>query len=197
MGDQLIYKHPLIQYKVFGGSALIVGLKEGAYLLKAIPTLEYIEIHHKQYPIVKQSISTDGISFGLTSSTYRYSFVTPWIALNEDNYKKYLTMRKNSKDANTLLGRILIGNILSMYKSIGYVVEDKVQMKVNLVEDEAIEVKKGIEMISFQRKFETNFLIPDFWGIGKSVSRGFGTVKRVEEKYYPQKEVIYDPKERA
>ena len=34
IGDRLIYKHPLIQYKVFGGSALIIGLKEGAYLLK-------------------------------------------------------------------------------------------------------------------------------------------------------------------
>jgi len=33
-GDELVYKHPLIQYKVLGGSALIVGLKEGAYLLK-------------------------------------------------------------------------------------------------------------------------------------------------------------------
>jgi len=34
-GDKLVYKHPLIQYKVLGGSALVVGLKEGAYLLKA------------------------------------------------------------------------------------------------------------------------------------------------------------------
>ncbi len=26
--------------------------------------------------------------------------------------------------------------------------------------------------------FTTNFLIPDYLGIGKSVSRGFGTVKK-------------------
>jgi hypothetical protein len=30
-GNKLIYKHPLIQYKVFSGSALVVGLKEGSY----------------------------------------------------------------------------------------------------------------------------------------------------------------------
>ena len=29
--------------------------------------------------------------------------------------------------------------------------------------------------------FSVNFEIPDYWGIGKSVSRGFGTVKRVAE----------------
>jgi hypothetical protein len=36
-------------------------------------------------------------------------------------------------------------------------------------------------MIGFLGNFSVNFEIPDYWGIGKSVSRGFGTVKRVDE----------------
>src|SRR3972149_8598446 len=64
-GDELIYKHPLIQYKVFGGSALVVGLKEGAYLLKAMPKLEALEIYHGKYPILKQNIVNNVIPFGL------------------------------------------------------------------------------------------------------------------------------------
>jgi hypothetical protein len=31
----------------------------------------------------------------------------------------------------------------------------------------------------FLGTFSVNFSTPDYWGIGKSVSRGFGTVKRV------------------
>lgn len=39
---------------------------------------------------------------------------------------------------------------------------------------------KGTPMMGFIGKFSVNFDIPDYWGIGKSVSRGFGTVKRVD-----------------
>ena len=39
---------------------------------------------------------------------------------------------------------------------------------------------KGTTMIDFLGTFSVNFEIPDYWGIGKSVSRGLGTVKRVE-----------------
>jgi len=35
-------------------------------------------------------------------------------------------------------------------------------------------------MLGFLGKFSVNFEIPDYWGIGKAVSRGFGTVKRVD-----------------
>jgi hypothetical protein len=36
-------------------------------------------------------------------------------------------------------------------------------------------------MLGFLGNFSVNFEIPDYWGIGKSVSSGFGTIKRVEE----------------
>mgnify|MGYP000253421783 CR=1 FL=1 len=41
------------------------------------------------------------------------------------------------------------------------------------------EALKGVPMLGFLGTFSVNFEIPDYWGIGKSVSRGFGTVKRV------------------
>jgi hypothetical protein len=37
---------------------------------------------------------------------------------------------------------------------------------------------KGVEIATFKGEFMVNFLIPDYFGLGKSVSRGFGTVKR-------------------
>lgn len=38
-------------------------------------------------------------------------------------------------------------------------------------------------MLVFLECFPVNFEISDYWGIGKSVSRGFGTVKKVNNKY--------------
>ncbi|MEW6621092.1 MAG: CRISPR-associated endonuclease Cas6, partial [bacterium] len=36
----------------------------------------------------------------------------------------------------------------------------------------------GTPMLGFLGDFLVNFEIPDYWGIGKSVSRGFGTMVR-------------------
>jgi hypothetical protein len=37
-------------------------------------------------------------------------------------------------------------------------------------------------MLGFLGTFSVNFEIPDYWGIGKSVSRGFGTIIRTDEQ---------------
>lgn len=176
-GNELVYKHPLIQYKVFGGAALMIGLKEGAYLLKAVPSLEYLEIYHQKYPILKQNVCETSVPFGLTDRTFRYTYFTPWIGLNEDNYENYLLLKHDQNKAHDLLKRILIGNILSMSKSLSYVVKDKIQLKADLQENEAIMVKDNVELTSFKGEFETNFIIPEFWGLGKFSSRGYGTVR--------------------
>jgi len=175
-GDDLIYRHPLIQYKNLAGLALIVGLKEGAYLLKALPKLPHLDLHYQKYKILTQEMKNNVIPFGLTSDTIRYCFKTPWIGLNEKNYQSYVALRQKKAAIDPLLEMILIGNLLSMSKSIGYVVDEKIWVKLELEQTETIEVKHDVKLISFQGGFTTNFLIPDLWGIGKFSSRGYGTV---------------------
>ena len=101
---------------------------------------------------------------------------TPWIGLNEKNYAKYLRIKHNRRLVNDLLRRILIGNIISMCKAVRYVAESKIEAVLDLRESGKLEIKKGVEMIAFEGKFEVNFEIPDFWGIGKFSARGYGTV---------------------
>ena len=48
---------------------------------------------------------------------------------------------------------------------------------INLKEKEVI--IKGIKHIGFVGEFKVNFDIPDYLGLGKSVSKGFGTIKKV------------------
>ncbi len=42
-------------------------------------------------------------------------------------------------------------------------------------------------MLGFLGTFSVNFEIPNYWGIGKSVSRGFGTVIRQRTENRSQK----------
>ncbi len=93
-GNNLIYSHPLIQYKMIGRSALIVGLKEGAYLLKAIPKLDHIEFHHRKYAILEQELKPSTVFCGLTPEPIHYRFATPWVGLNEKNHVEYLQIKQ-------------------------------------------------------------------------------------------------------
>jgi len=178
IGDYLIYSHPLIQYKIVEKSALIVGLKEGSYLLKAVPKLDHIELHHQNYAILEQKFHPSTVSCGLTSEPIHYRFATPWVGLNEENHVEYLRIKHSKELVSNLLRRILVGNILSMCKSLRYVVEQKIEAVLDLEECEKVGIKQGVEMVAFTGEFKVNFSIPDFWGIGKSSARGYGTVIR-------------------
>jgi len=177
-GASLIYKHPLIQYKVLNGSALIMGLKEGAYLLKAVPDLEHLIVRGKRLSVVAQTRSDWAFDFGICSAPIEYEFITPWGALNQDNFRTYCTFKNDKASVNRLLTRVLIGNLLSLSKAVSYVVDETIQVAVTANGYEELKAKPGVHLVGFNGRFKANFAIPDNWGIGKFSSRGYGVVAR-------------------
>ena len=67
--------------------------------------------------------------------------------------------------------------MISRCKGVVYTVKEKVKCWLNFKGKEVI--KKGIKHIGFVGEFKVNFDIPDYLGLGKSVSKGFGTIKKV------------------
>ncbi|MCK4734889.1 MAG: CRISPR-associated endonuclease Cas6, partial [Methanophagales archaeon] len=112
--------------------------------------------------------------FGHCREDHHYKFLAHWLALNPGNYEKYKEIR-DWKEKKEFLNGILVGNILSMCKSLDYVVTRKLYVHSRL-DDEQVEFK-GVPVIGFTGEFRVNFRIPDFFGLGKSVSQGFGVVK--------------------
>ena len=144
-GDRLLYRHPLVQYKVFGGSALVVGLKEGAYLLKAVPELDSVQIGHRRTGVVKRNVANTVAPFGLTNETAHYAFVKPWIGLNETNYQTYLSLRDQGEERVAVLNRIIAANILSMCKSLGYTVDGRLRVDSALRENTPVVIKDDVQ----------------------------------------------------
>ena len=97
--------------------------------------------------------------------------------MNEQNYDKYQRLGSWEK-RKEVLEKILIGNIISMSKSLGYTVPEPIKASICNMKEVPTSLK-GVSMLGFLGTFSVNFEIPDLWGIGKSVSRGFGTVKRI------------------
>lgn len=96
--------------------------------------------------------------------------------MSQDNYRKYLESKR--EEQRELLRKTLIGNILSASKGLDYVVLDEIRLGIGRLRLRKCELK-GTLFVEFLGEFTVNFAIPDYMGLGKSVSRGFGTVKKV------------------
>lgn len=174
----LIYRYPCVQYKIIEGECLLIGFDEGGDVIKrTFHDLRTLNLDGKWEEILSKGLEGYKATFSITSEQIMYSFLTPWLALNEQNYDKYQRLGKWA-DRKELLEKILIGNLISISKSLGYTVPAPI--KANIIKLREVKTSlKGVPMIGFLGSFSVNFEIPDYWGIGKSVSRGFGTIKRV------------------
>jgi hypothetical protein len=175
--NELLYKTPLIQYKILDGKPFVLGINKGADILQQIyEDINHFKIGHVKYQIKEKNIVLKTDYFRLADNSIPYTFLTPWLALNEENYEKY-RMLKSWKEKKELLAKILVGNILSTSKSLGYTVPEPIKTEIKYLREIRTSLK-GTPMLGFLGTFSVNFEIPDYWGLGKSVSRGFGTVKK-------------------
>lgn len=175
--DRLIYRYPLVQYKMIDGAPMVIGINEGIEVLKQVyDKYDEIRLGEETYNIVEKGISVREQEFGLSEKFHSYEFETPWLALNQENYMKYYSMR-SMDERKDFLRKTLTGNLLSMSKSLGYQIPGliKCEVEVRMKKDRL----KDVNVLAFTGGFCANFQIPDYLGIGKSVSRGFGAVKQI------------------
>lgn len=173
--NKFIYRYPLVQYKVIDNIPTIIGINEAANIVAKIGLFEdELIIRDVSYDINKKEINKENFEFGCTDDYIEYEFVTPWIAINQKNRAEYQYGNEIKKEE--ILKKVLIGNIISMSKGLGYTVSKQLICWIN-VEEKRVKLK-GITHVGFVGKFKVNFKIPDYLGLGKSVSRGFGTIKK-------------------
>lgn len=173
----LVYRYPLVQYKVIEGTPTVIGINEGSDVLKEIyHATQTIRLGDREFRILQTGIDLRRVPFGLNDRISSYDFVTPWLALNQENYLRYYGL-KNGDERRDLLRRTLIGNIISMSKSLGYEIPGRIKCDVEVVPQKRR--LKNVNLMAFAGRFHVNFQIPDLLGIGKSVSRGFGAVRQI------------------
>ncbi|NOY51171.1 MAG: CRISPR-associated endonuclease Cas6 [Chlorobi bacterium] len=170
------YAYPLVQYKVINNTPCLIGLLDGAKLLiELFLKIRHIDIDGTGYIVNSKNISTKTLEIGSFAKLSEYKFETLWIALNQKNHKLFLEI-KNNDDKNDFLNRQLQNNILSFYKGIGFVAKERIMVTGKYIEKST--QLKNKQLLAFSGSFTTNATIPDLIGLGKLVSRGFGTVTK-------------------
>lgn len=176
---KFLYSYPLVQYQNIDGQASILGIEEGAEILKEIyPKITELKMGDSYYKVEDHLIYDKEYDVKPLNEEIQYNFITPWIALNTKNFQQY-KQNTDWKERKIMLNKILVGNILSMSKGLGIIVNRRIHVKSNL--EHVSTDYKGVNMLAFTGEFKVNFKIPDFMGFGKGVSQGFGTVVKVDE----------------
>ena len=174
--NKFLYSYPYVQYKVINGDIVIVGIDEGADLIKKIaPEISTLSLD-KEYKITEKLIHEKEFDIKPSSEEKHYKFITPWLGLNQTNYKKYVNTN-DWKEKKEILNKVLVGNILSMSKGLGIIVNKRLYAKTHF--EEKITEYKSVKMNAFTGEFKIYYDIPDYFGIGKGVSQGFGCVKQI------------------
>ena len=173
-GGGLRYSYPLVQYKIIDSVPILFGLGEGAELLiDLFLRIKELDLYDKKFVIYSKNIENHLTDIRITDSLIEYNFETLWMGLNQSNYNKYNRLLPGD-ERNAFLNKILIGNILSFYKGIGFRAEERIYAKVDLTEK--LTLFKNNKMTVFSGRFVSNAQIPNFAGLGKAVARGFGAV---------------------
>jgi len=177
MGNgELRYAYPQVQYKVIDQTPMLVGIKEGAELLTELfLKIKELKIDGTVYPIRQKNIEAKQIEPGASVAPKAYRFETLWMALNQKNHERYTEV--NSLEQGKLLENILVGNCLSFFKALDIFVDTKLEIRGRFNEKNTN--FKNNRMIAFEGMFEINADLPDYIGLGKQVSRGFGTIRSI------------------
>lgn len=180
-GDKLRFAYPLIQYKTIQHKAAIVCLKEGTEQIGNFfaNNKSVISLLDRQIDLEIDKISTINYNVQLWNDTFYYR-ITQWQALNSENYTKYKSLEGVVAKCS-FLERILIGNILSFLKGVDIHIEEQLICEITSVSEPQLIKVKDVKVNCFNIEFKTNISLPDYIGIGKHSSLGFGILTHIKQ----------------
>lgn len=179
--NELRYAYPLIQYKRIGGKAAIVCMNEGVNVIGEFLSQGSMEV---EIGGETTTLKIENVTPKITTiqawedGIFKYN-LRRWLPFNSDNYEKFNNIESYIERV-AFIQKILTANILSFFKGAGVTLERNIECNIlNLSEPQLLRFK-NTKLMSFDVYFSSNVTLPDYIGIGRHVSVGFGTV--VQEK---------------
>ena len=180
--DGFRYKYPLIQYKVIGKKPAIVCVDYGVdEIHRLFENNDWsISISGRTIDLKIDKLNLNRFTMNVWDKYFKYN-IKNWVALNQENYKKYLALDSLSEQSK-FLESLLKANILSFAKGIEWQVPKPVDLSITDILDVRTAKIKDQKVLGFNLDFKCNVFIPNYIGLGKSVSLGYGNVREIRTK---------------
>ena len=170
--DKFLY--PRIQVKILNEQIYLVGIKDGADpVLEMIKELELLNFGNITFNILEKDVEESVDQFKHVDQLLTYRFVSSWVALSKNTQNRYKLLK--NKDRIAFLNRLLGQNIVFLAREMGVELNEKVYTKLRL---DSLSPKPVYEngWGSFSGEFQTNFVLPNYIGVGNGITRGYGAI---------------------
>jgi hypothetical protein len=174
---QILYRYPAILCKQLKHDLVLIGICQGArFLHQRVEKNAQILSGDNSCRIVSRDPGIRNEEFGITGRMVEYEILTPYLALNQQNAKKFYELKgKPARDA--FMQKILTGHLNTLAKSLDYSSSEPITCTAHVrFIQERIDRENRIVFLG---KFTTNLCIPDYLGIGQSVSSGYGSIRKI------------------
>ena len=168
------YLYPRVQVKILNEQIYLIGINEGVdSVISLNERLKSLDFGNITFDVEHTDLDSVSNQFTPSDNLVHYKFITPWVALNHMTGGKYkfLTNQEKPSYLNKLLGQ----NIIFLAKEVGVDLTDDILTKVkvsSLFPKPVDDNKWG----AFMGAFKTNFILPNYIGIGNGITRGYGTI---------------------
>jgi hypothetical protein len=174
-----IHRYPAVQCKTAKNTLMAIGISQGADFLEEISRNQKCLATGKNTCAVTSRDATVRLEpFGISGTMASYEFLTPWLALNQQNTRKFYEL-KGKPERDAFLQKLLAGGLGTLAKSLDYKLPEPISC------EEMVRFRKdwidNTSVMVFMGKFRTNLRIPDYLGMGQSVSLGFGTIRQIPD----------------
>jgi len=176
---EVLYQYPLIQYKSSGRKPNIFCIGDGVDEIHKLFSFKNwdINVRGQRYDLKINRLDLNTVTLNLWNDTFTYSLKN-WIALNSANYQLFPTIDSLTERVK-LLEKILTGNILSFAKGVDWHIDKEISVSIVNIQKQRKVTYKGIPLLAFDVEFKSNVSLPNHLGLGKSVSHGFGVIRRL------------------
>ena len=181
-GQALRYAYPLIQYKVLGGKAAIVAMGDGIDQLAQFFTSGNFDLKVGDRAMSLEVDRVQPLQYQLQVWDQMWPYrVLRWLPLNSQYYRRYQSM-ESLPERMEMLQDIMRGNILAMGKGLGVYFDRQVVVRLTGLDQPRLVRVKRTQVMSFNAQMRCNVNIPQYLGLGKHTSLGYGVVIAPEEQ---------------
>ena len=179
LGDSAyVYRYPVIQYKRIGTNPAIVCVDQGVDEIHHFFNNRSWDILLGERPMTLKVKDLRLQQYTLQVWEHTFSFrIKDWLALNQENYLRFQNTPGEAEQL-AMLEKILVSNILSLAKGVEWFIEKPVRVQIRFLSTPRLVRFKEQLLTAFDAELETNVFLPDFIGLGKGVSHGFGVMTR-------------------
>jgi len=176
------YSYPLIQYKIINKLINLICIEEGVEEVEAFfSKADYnLRIGKRKEQFSVKQIQAQRYTVQVWDKYFDYTIIR-WMALNNENHKKYLLIDSEIEKMQ-FLEKILTANILSFAKGVGIQIKKKIALQIISIDREYMINFKEMKAEAFSVSFRTNIFLPDYIGLGKGASLGYGVIKELNKK---------------